>query len=158
MQEMTRGFAGGPMMIPNMGQVQLGQNGGDSHSYSYSSVMSFSNTGGSGEPKVFEATSSMRQGPGGVKETRKTVRDSDSGLNKMAVGHHINDRGHVVERSMNRRTNERNENQNFINMDESDAGRFNEEWGRATQNFNGNGRQLDYGRRRRGPDEGNRNR
>ena len=133
MQEMSRGFAAGPMM-PDMSQLQqhVGQNG---QSYSYSSVMSFSNAGGQGEPKYFEATSSTRQGPGGVKETRKTVRDSESGLNKMAIGHHLNERGHVVERAMNRRTNERDERQNFINMDESEAGQFNEEWARATANL-----------------------
>jgi len=125
------------MMMPNMNQMtSLGGPGGNNgQSYSYSSVMSYSNNGGAGEPKYFEATSSTRQGPGGVKETRKTVRDSESGLNKMAVGHHINDRGHVVERSMNRRTNQRDEHQNFIGMDEADAGRFNEEWSRATVNL-----------------------
>jgi len=136
MEEMSRGFGGG-MMMPNMNHMtSLGGPGGNNgQSYSYSSVMSYSNNGGSGEPKYFEATSSTRQGPGGVKETRKTVRDSESGLNKMAVGHHINDRGHVVERSMNRRTNQRDEHQNFIGMDEADAGRFNEEWSRATVNL-----------------------
>ena len=136
------------MMPPDMSQMSGDPNG---QSYSYSSVMSYSNVGGSGEPKYFEATSSTRQGPGGVKETRKTVRDSESGMNKMAIGHHINDRGHVVERSMNRRTNERDEHQNFINMDESDAGRFNEEWSRATTNFRNNQgmRGIDNGRHRR---------
>lgn len=53
-----------------------------------------------------------------VKETRKAVRDSESGVEKMAVGHHINDRAHVIERSRNVRTGEENENQDYINIDE----------------------------------------
>lgn len=144
MQEMSRGFGGG-MMMPDLGQMQ---SNGQGQSYSYSSVMSYNSAGG-GEPKFFEATSSSRQGPGGVKETRKTLRDSESGVNKMAIGHHINERGHVIERSMNRHTNERDERQNFINMDESEADRFNQEWTQATHNYRDNhARAIDDGRRR----------
>ena len=144
MQEMSRGFGGG-MMMPDLSQMQ---GNGHGQSYAYSSVMSYNNNG-SGEPQFFEATSSSRQGPGGVKETRKTLRDSESGVNKMAIGHHINDRGHVIERSMNRRTNERDESQNFINMDESEADRFNQEWSQATHNYRDvPGRAIDDGRRR----------
>ncbi|XP_063719122.1 myeloid leukemia factor 2-like [Symsagittifera roscoffensis] len=160
MQEMSRGFTAGPIM-PDWNQLQQSV-GQDKQSYSYSSVMSFSNAGGQGEPKYFEATSSTRQGPGGVKETRKTVRDSESGLNKMAIGHHLNDRGHIVERSLNRRTNERDERQNFINMDESEAGRFNEEWAKATAHLrqppvrgieNGNRGRRRIGHRNERPDD-----
>jgi myeloid leukemia factor 1 len=57
-------------------------------SYSSSRVMSYSNDGRN-PPQYFEASSSTKQAPGGVKETQKTVRDSESGLHKMAVGHHI---------------------------------------------------------------------
>ena len=46
-------------------------------------------------------------------------RDSESGMEKMAVGHHINDRGHVIQRSRNRRTGDQDENQEFINIDDS---------------------------------------
>ena len=53
-----------------------------------------------------------------VKETRRTVRDSNTGLEKIAVGHHLNDRAHVIERSRNARTGEANENQEYINLDE----------------------------------------
>ena len=58
------------------------------YSYSSSKVMSYSNDG-RGEPKYFEASSSTKTAPGGVKETQKTMRDSESGIHKMAVGHHI---------------------------------------------------------------------
>uniref|UniRef100_A0A0B7ATA3 Myeloid leukemia factor 1 n=1 Tax=Arion vulgaris TaxID=1028688 RepID=A0A0B7ATA3_9EUPU len=99
----------------------------NAHVYQQQSFMSYSNTG-EGAPKVYQASSSSRQGPGGVKETRKTVRDSLSGVEKVAVGHHINDRGHVIERSRNNRTGEQNENQDFINLDEEEAQPFDQEF------------------------------
>ena len=59
--------------------------------------MSYSNTG-DGKPKIYQASSQMRQAPGGVKETRHMVRDSEKGLEKVSVGHHIGERAHVIER------------------------------------------------------------
>ena len=50
--------------------------------------MSYSNDGRN-PPKYYEASSSTKQGPGGVKETQKSVRDSESGVHKMAIGHHV---------------------------------------------------------------------
>lgn len=37
----------------------------------------------------------------------------------MSIGHHIQDRGHVIERKENRKTGEKELNQDFQNMDES---------------------------------------
>lgn len=53
-----------------------------------------------------------------IKETRQAVKDSESGLEKMAIGHHIRDRGHVVEKKYNKKTGEKELNQNFQNLDE----------------------------------------
>lgn len=53
-----------------------------------------------------------------IKETRRAVKDSESGLEKMAIGHHIQDRGHVVEKKYNKKSGEKELNQNFQNMDE----------------------------------------
>ena len=36
-----------------------------------------------------------------VKETRRSVYDSESGVKKMAVGHHLSERSHTIERSRN---------------------------------------------------------
>lgn len=47
------------------------------------------------------------------------MRDSDSGLEKMAVGHHLHDRAHVIQKSKNNRTGDEEVNQEFINMNES---------------------------------------
>lgn len=47
------------------------------------------------------------------------MRDSESGLERLAIGHHIWDRGHVMERSRNRHTGDREERQDYINLEES---------------------------------------
>lgn len=46
------------------------------------------------------------------------MKDSESGVEKMAIGHHIHDRGHVVEKKYNKKTGDKELNQNFHNMDE----------------------------------------
>jgi myeloid leukemia factor 1 len=102
--------------------------------YSESRVMSYSSNG-NGRPQVYEASSSTRQVPGGVRETRKTVRDSAVGVEKMAVGRHIKDRGHVIERERNTNTGDLAENQDYINLDESEAEAFNEEFRQHTDQY-----------------------
>lgn len=54
-----------------------------------------------------------------IKETHQAVKDSESGLEKMKIGHHIKDKGHVVEKKYNKKTGEKELNQDFQNMDES---------------------------------------
>jgi hypothetical protein len=60
----------------------------------------------------------MTTAPGGVKETKKTECDSRSGVKKIAIGHHIGDRAHVLEREQNLHSGEREERQEFVNLDE----------------------------------------
>lgn len=106
----------------------------NSHSFSSSSVMTYSKVGN--EPaKVFQACSSTRRAPGGIKETKRAIRDSESGLEKMAIGHHIQERGHIVEKKYNNRTGEKELNQDFKNMDESEAQAFDEEWQQKVSKF-----------------------
>uniref|UniRef100_H0WY59 Myeloid leukemia factor 1 n=1 Tax=Otolemur garnettii TaxID=30611 RepID=H0WY59_OTOGA len=97
------------------------------HSFCSSSVMTYSKVGDE-PPKVFQASTQTRRAPGGIKETRRAMRDSDSGLEKMAVGHHIHDRAHVIKKSKNNRTGDEEVNQEFINMNENDAHAFDDEW------------------------------
>lgn len=59
--------------------------------------------------------------PPQIRETRQSLRDSESGLESLAIGHHIGDRAHIVGRSQNRRTGDREERQDFINLDESES-------------------------------------
>lgn len=68
--------------------------------------------------QVYQASSTTRTAPGGVKEVKKSVSDSRSGVKKLAVGHHIGERAHYVEREQNFRSGEQEERQEFINLEE----------------------------------------
>uniref|UniRef100_A0A8C3QNM7 Myeloid leukemia factor 1 n=1 Tax=Cyanoderma ruficeps TaxID=181631 RepID=A0A8C3QNM7_9PASS len=106
----------------------------EGHSFSSSSMMTYSRTGDE-PPKVFQASSQTRTAPGGVRETRKALKDSESGLEKIAIGHHIQDRAHVIKKSRNARTGDEEMNQEFINLDESEADTFDEEWQKEITKF-----------------------
>ncbi|XP_065604033.1 myeloid leukemia factor 1 isoform X4 [Cyrtonyx montezumae] len=106
----------------------------DAHTFSSSSVMTYSKVGDE-PPKVFQASAQTHTAPGGVKETRKALKDSESGVEKMAIGHHIHDRAHVIKRSKNRKTGDEEVNQEFINLDETDAQSFDEEWQKEISKF-----------------------
>ncbi|KAM9279640.1 myeloid leukemia factor 1 isoform 1-T1 [Morus bassanus] len=106
----------------------------DAHTFSSSSVMTYSKIGDE-PPKVFQASAQTRTAPGGVKETRKALKDSESGLEKMAIGHHIHDRAHVIKKSKNSKTGDEEMNQEFINLDEAEAQTFDEEWQKEIMKF-----------------------
>ncbi|NWI17702.1 MLF1 factor, partial [Crypturellus soui] len=106
----------------------------DAHTFSSSSVMTYSKIGDE-PPKVFQASAQTRTAPGGVKETRKALKDSESGVEKMAIGHHIHDRAHVIKKSKNTKTGDEELNQEFINLDESDAQNFDDEWQKEIMKF-----------------------
>ncbi|XP_041796226.1 myeloid leukemia factor 1 isoform X2 [Chelmon rostratus] len=110
----------------------------NTHSFSSSSVMTYSKVGNE-PPKVFQASSSTRRAPGGIKETRRALKDSESGMEKMAIGHHIQDRGHVVEKKYNKKTGEKELSQDFQNMDESEAQSFDFEWQQKVSSFHSSG-------------------
>uniref|UniRef100_UPI00398E9BD8 myeloid leukemia factor 2-like n=1 Tax=Pristiophorus japonicus TaxID=55135 RepID=UPI00398E9BD8 len=95
-------------------------NTGNCQTYSSSTVVSYSNLG-DGAPKVYQSTSETRSAPGGIRETRQSMRDSESGMEKVAIGHHIGERAHILERSRNRRTGDREQRQDFINLEEGEA-------------------------------------
>ncbi|CAH6897938.1 myeloid leukemia factor 1 isoform X2 [Phodopus roborovskii] len=119
----------------NFGHLSMDPNG---HSFCSSSVMTYSKVGDE-PPKVFQASTQTRRAPGGIKETRRAMRDSDSGLEKMAVGHHIHDRAHVIKKSKNNKTGDEEVNQEFINMNESDAHAFDDEWQNEVLKFKPSG-------------------
>ncbi|XP_043329836.1 myeloid leukemia factor 1 isoform X1 [Cervus elaphus] len=130
----------------NFGHLSMDPNG---HSFSSSSVMTYSKVGDE-PPKVFQASTQTRRAPGGVKETRKALRDSESGLEKMAVGHHLHDRAHVIKKSKNNKTGDEEVNQEFINMNECDAHAFDDEWQNEILKYQPRGqwRNLDNSRMR----------
>ena len=53
-----------------------------------------------------------------MKEVRQSVRDSEKGIEKIAVAHHIGDRSHTIKKERDRRTGDMNEEQELINLDE----------------------------------------
>lgn len=67
---------------------------------------------------MYQASSSTRSAPGGVKETKKTVCDSRTGVKKMAIGHHIGDRSHIKEKERNMYSGDVEENEEYVNLDE----------------------------------------
>jgi len=147
------GMMGG--MMENMERMSGGMSGAMSggspncQTYSSSTVISYSSLD-AGAPKVYQQTSEMRTAPGGIRETRQSMRDSESGVERLAIGHHIGERGHVMERARNRRTGDREERQDYINLEENEAAAFDEEWRREVGRYPPpNARGLDYGRDRR---------
>jgi len=107
--------------------------------YSESKVISMT-PDASGRMRVYESSDSVRK-HGEVKETRHSVRDPTRGLEEMAIGHHIGQRGHVIEK---RRCNGGpiEEQEQFVGLDQSQAQQFDKEWSNATRNVVGNRNQL----------------
>ncbi|XP_013113246.2 myeloid leukemia factor isoform X1 [Stomoxys calcitrans] len=114
--------------MPNMNRLlsaDIGNNGGAS--FCSSSVITMS-SGPDGRPQIYQATSSTKTGPGGIRETRRTVQDSVNGVKKMAIGHHIGERAHIIEKEQDTRSGQLEERQEFINLDEDEAEDFDREF------------------------------
>lgn len=110
---------------------------GNGTSFVSSSFISYSSNGNN-PPQVYEETKMNHFGPGGVREERHTVRDSRTGVQKMKLGRHIQDRGHVMERSKNHYTGDEEENNEYINIEEEEASQFQQEWSsRMSRNHSG---------------------
>ena len=112
-----------PRDFDNMGSVI--QADPSSQVYSSSTVMTYSNSA-DGKPKIYQASTQTKQGPGGVKETRNMVRDSDKGIEKVSIGHHIGDRSHVIERQ--KLNGQIEEIVNLENLDDEQLNEFNHEF------------------------------
>ncbi|XP_075238257.1 myeloid leukemia factor 2-like isoform X2 [Lycorma delicatula] len=141
---------GGGMMpfgFPDMERMFQGvgvdQGRGNCHAFTSSTVMTMTN-GPDGRPQVYQASQSVRSGPGGVRETKKTVADSRSGVKKMAIGHHIGERSHIMEREQNMHSGDQEEREEFINLDEEEAGEFNREWEQKTRSYSARTNAITY--------------
>lgn len=108
------------------GGLDHGMMGGGCNSFSSSTVIM--SNGPHGRPQVISSTSSTKVGPNGVKETTKTMQDSRTGTKKMAIGHHIGERGHVIEREQNVLSGDSEEHQEFINLEEEEVDEFDKEF------------------------------
>lgn len=136
-----------PFGFPDMERIfqapGIEQAGGNCHSFTSSTVLTMSN-GPDGRPQVYQASQSVRSGPGGVRETKKSVADSRTGVKKMAIGHHIGERAHIMEREQNLRSGQREEREEFINLDEDEAPDFNREWETKTRSFSSTNNAISY--------------
>jgi len=110
-------------------QIQSALSNPNAYSYCSSSVTSYSLDPTTGRPQVYQAHSSAHN-YGGVRETRESVRDSRTGVEKMAIGHHIDERGHVIARERNAYSGQQEQTEEFINIEETEAPSFNQEWRR----------------------------
>lgn len=130
--------------MPNINRLLNPQMSDGATSYSSSQIISMTN-GPDGRPQVYQASSSTKTGPGGIRETQKSVQDSRSGMKKMAIGHHIGERSHVIEREKNVRTGEEAERQDFVNLEEEEAEDFDREFVHRSRSMIGinNGRRND---------------
>ncbi|XP_039953272.1 myeloid leukemia factor isoform X1 [Bactrocera tryoni] len=121
------GLFGFPAM-PNINRLLSADIGSpNGASYCSSSVITMS-SGPDGRPQIYQATTSTKTGPGGIRETRKTVEDSRRGMKKMAIGHHIGERAHIIEKEQDLRSGQLEERQEFINLEEDDAEDFDREF------------------------------
>uniref|UniRef100_A0A0K8VI73 Myeloid leukemia factor n=1 Tax=Bactrocera latifrons TaxID=174628 RepID=A0A0K8VI73_BACLA len=121
------GLFGFPAM-PNINRLLSADIGSpNGASYCSSSVITMS-SGPDGRPQIYQATTSTKTGPGGIRETRKTVEDSRRGMKKMAIGHHIGERAHIIEKEQDMRSGQLEERQEFINLEEDDAEDFDREF------------------------------
>jgi len=131
---MGMGGMANPFGMQSMFQT-VSQNGsfmGPTPMYSSSSIMSMT-TGPDGTPQVYQASTTTRTGAGGVREVQQTVNDSRSGVRKMAIGRHLGERGHVIEKEQNYRTGDTEEREDFINIEEEEAAYFDDEWNQRVQ-------------------------
>ncbi|XP_014216829.1 myeloid leukemia factor [Copidosoma floridanum] len=133
MQMMPFGFPSMGMNLNRMfSDLQNINSNPNCHSFTSSSMMTMT-TGPDGRPQVYQESMSSRTGPGGVKETKKSVSDSRTGTRKLAIGHHIGERAHIIEREKNEYTGDQEEHQDFINLDEEEVDTFNHEWQSKTR-------------------------
>ncbi|ESN90155.1 hypothetical protein HELRODRAFT_104401 [Helobdella robusta] len=130
-------------LLPAFGNLHTGfesfsSGSNDVNGFGYSSmkVSSYVNDG-SGPPKVFEAVQSTKVAPGGLKETKKAMRDTMVGVEKMSLGRHIMDKGHVITRQKDTNSGDISENRDYIGFAEEEANQFDEEWERVISKYSG---------------------
>lgn len=114
------------IMMPQRQMMMMVGSGGSSFQSSYTSISIGGGIGG--QPQVYQSSSSTTVGPNGVRETKRTERDTRTGVQKIAIGHHIGDRAHIIEKSKNLRSGDNEESQEFINVEEDEADQFNQEF------------------------------
>lgn len=101
--------------------------GGGGFSYCSSSVTSYT-TDEHGRPQVYQQSNEVKQGPDGLKETKSAVRDTRTGRQELAIGHHLHEKAHIKKKSKNTHTGEEEQAEDFINLEEEEAEAFESNW------------------------------
>lgn len=107
---------------------------GNGFSYCSSSVTSYT-TDAQGRPQVYQRSQEIQSGPDGVKETKSAVRDSRTGHQELAIGHHLYDKAHIKKKSKNVYTGEEEQGEDFVNLDEDEAETFEQRWAQKAKNY-----------------------
>lgn len=128
------GLLGGLMenmnRMTNMDPGQLVDNvPGGGHVYSQSTVINFN---GDGQPRVVHRTNEARK-IGNAKETRQTTRNMETGEESIAIGHHVGDRAHIIEKRRDSREGNIKKKEKFINLAEERARDFEDQFAAAAQ-------------------------
>ncbi|VDP06452.1 unnamed protein product [Soboliphyme baturini] len=111
----------------------------NAHVYSHSSVVSFQQ-GPDGRPKYYEKTKSIRKA-GDIAETRDSVRDSERGIEKMAIGHHMGGKSHIIEKERDE-SGRIIENQDFVGLNQNEVEEFDNEFALKTGRTARNNRSM----------------
>lgn len=125
--------------------MMMAQNGSNNGGFTYcsSSVTTYT-TDEHGRPQVYQRSNEVKQGPGGLKETKSSLRDSRTGQQALEIGHHLKDKAHIKKKSKNVYTGEEEQTEDLVNIDESEAEAFEQNWMQQARNISSYG-QLGYG-------------
>lgn len=141
------GFMGNPMSMPipmpdmmmmvdptaSFRAIDHNGNGGNSIRYCSTSITKYT-TDEHGRPQVYQQSSEVKQGPNGLKETKSSVRDSRTGHQELAIGHHMRDKARIKKKSKNALTGDEEQCEDLIGIEEDEAEAFEQNWQRQARN------------------------
>ena len=122
-----------PFQAMQQSMSMAGNGSGNGFSYCSSSVTSYS-TDEHGRPQVYQQSNEVKSGPNGLKETKSAVRDSRSGRQELAIGHHLHDKAHVKKKSKNVYTGEEEQVDDLVNLEEEELDNFEQNWMQQARN------------------------
>lgn len=131
-------------MQQSMSLANNGTNNNGGFSYCSSSVTTYT-TDERGRPQVYQRSNEVKHGPNGLRETTAAVRDSRTGHQELAIGHHLREKAHIKKKSKNAYTGEEEQTEDLVNLDESEADSFEQTWMQQARNTSSFGHGITYG-------------
>jgi len=115
--------------------MSMASNGAGNNGFSYcsSSVTTYT-TDEHGRPQVYQQSNEVKQGPDGLKETKSAVRDSRTGHQELAIGHHLRDKARIKKKAKNAYTGEEEQAEDLVNLEEDEAEAFEQTWQQQARN------------------------